>query len=51
MAQIWSSEEKIVLERELWVAVLEGQRDLGLDIEESVVEAYKSVIGEVDLES
>ena len=51
MAQIWSSEEKIVLERELWVAVLEGQRDLGLDIEDSIVDAYKSVIGEVDLES
>ena len=34
MAQIWSSEEKIVLERELWVAVLEGQRALGLDIED-----------------
>jgi adenylosuccinate lyase len=51
MAQIWSAEEKIVLERELWVVVLEGQRDLGLDIEDSIVEAYRSVIREVDLES
>lgn len=51
MAKIWSSEEKIVLERELWVAVLEGQRDLGLDIGDSTVEAYRSVIREVDLES
>ena len=51
MVQIWSAEEKVVLERELWVAVLEGQRDLGLDLEDSVVEAYRSVIREVDLES
>ena len=51
MVRIWSAEEKVVLERELWVAVLEGQRDLGLDLEDSVVEAYRSVIHEVDLES
>ncbi len=51
MAQIWSAEEKIVLERELWIAVLEGQQDLGLDIEDSIIEAYRSVVSEVDLES
>ena len=27
--QIWSPEHKIVLERQLWIAVLEAQRDLG----------------------
>ena len=51
MAQIWSAEEKIVLERELWVAVLEGQQDLGLVVEDSVIDAYRSVIDKVDLES
>ena len=51
MVQIWSAEEKIVLERELWVAVLEGQQDLGLVVEDSVVDAYRSVIDKVDLES
>ncbi len=51
MVQIWSAEEKIVLERELWVAVLEGQQDLGLVVEDSVIDAYRSVIGKVDLES
>ena len=51
MVQIWSAEEKIVLERELWVAVLEGQQDLGLVVEDSVIDAYRSVIDKVDLES
>ena len=51
MVQIWSAEEKIVLERELWVAVLEGQQDLGLVVEDSVIDAYRSVINKVDLES
>ncbi len=51
MVHIWSAEEKIVLERELWVAVLEGQQDLGLVVEDSVIDAYRSVINKVDLES
>jgi len=51
MVQIWSAEEKIVLERELWVAVLEGQQDLGLVVEDAVIDAYRSVINKVDLES
>ena len=51
MAQIWSAENKIVLERELWVTVLEGQKDLGLDVDDSVIDAYRSVMNDVDLES
>ena len=51
MVHIWSAEEKIVLERELWVAVLEGQQDLGLVVEDTVIDAYRSVIDKVDLES
>ena len=31
MAELWSAEGKVVLERQLWVAVLEAQRDLGID--------------------
>ena len=30
LAEIWSPEHKIVLERQLWVAVLKAQRDLGI---------------------
>jgi adenylosuccinate lyase len=51
MAELWSPEHKIVLERQLWVAVLEAQRDLGLDVGDDVIEAYRKVIDEVDLAS
>ena len=51
MAVIWSAENKIVLERELWLAVLEAQKDLGIEIAYDVVDAYRSVLTEVDLES
>ena len=51
MATLWSPEYKIVLERQLWVAVLRAQRDLGIDVPAGVVEAYEAVIDQVDLES
>src|SRR6478609_9652335 len=55
LAEIWSPEHKIVLERRLWVAVLKAQRDLGVDVPDGVVEAYQDVVdlGEkaVDLDS
>ncbi len=51
MATIWSPERKIVLERELWIAVLRAQRDLGVDVPNGVVEAYERVAEQVDLES
>ncbi len=51
IATIWSPEHKIVLERELWVAVLKAQKDLGVDVPDGVVEAYESVVNDVDLDS
>jgi len=51
MVEIWSAENKVVLERELWVAVLAAQKDLGIEIDDAVVDAYRSVITDVDLES
>ena len=51
MTQIWSAENKIVLERELWIAVLEGQKDLGLEVETAALDAYRSVMHNVDLDS
>src|SRR6185295_16002765 len=51
MVDLWSPEHKIVLERQLWVAVLEAQRRLGVDVPDEVVEAYRAVIGDVDLDS
>ena len=51
LAAIWSPEHKIVLERQLWIAVLKAQRDLGIDVPDGVVEAYESVVQQVDLDS
>ena len=51
MAAIWSPEGKVKAERRLWVAVLEAQRDLGIDVPDGAVEAYRSVIEQVDLDS
>src|SRR6266536_2508581 len=39
MATIWSPERKIVLERELWIAVLRAQHDLGVDVPNGDVKA------------
>ncbi|HYU03880.1 MAG TPA: adenylosuccinate lyase, partial [Jatrophihabitantaceae bacterium] len=47
MATIWSPERKIVLERELWIAVLRAQRDLGVDVPNGAVEAYERVAEQV----
>ncbi|MDP3894068.1 adenylosuccinate lyase [Nocardioides sp.] len=51
LAAIWSPEHKIVLERQLWIAVLRAQRDLGIDVPDGVVEAYEAVVDRVDLAS
>ncbi len=51
LVEIWSPEHKIVLERQLWIAVLRAQRDLGVDVPAGVVEAYENVAGKVDLDS
>jgi len=51
LARIWSPEHKIVLERQLWIAVLEAQRDLGIEVPDGVVEDYRAVVDRVDLAS
>lgn len=51
MVRLWSPEHKIVLERELWLAVLEAQRDLGVAVPDDAIDAYRRVINQVDLDS
>ncbi len=51
MRDIWSPTGKVRLERELWVAVMKGQKDLGLDIPDEAISSYESVIDQIDLES
>ena len=51
LVDLWSAETKIILERQLWIAVLKAQRDLGVDVPAEAIAAYESVIDKVDLES
>ena len=48
MAQLWSAEHKIVLERRLWLAVLRAQDELGVSVPPEVIDAYESVVDQVD---
>ena len=51
LVELWSPEEKIRMERRLWLAVLRAQRDLGVPLGDGVLEAYESVLDQVDLAS
>jgi adenylosuccinate lyase len=51
MAELWSPEHKVVLERQLWVAVMRAQAELGVDLPASVIEDHVAVIDKVDLAS
>ena len=51
MTELWSPERKVVLERELWVAVLRAQRDLGVDVPEAAIDDHVAVLDKVDLAS
>ncbi|HEY8374167.1 MAG TPA: adenylosuccinate lyase [Pseudonocardiaceae bacterium] len=51
LARLWSPEHKVVLERQLWLAVLRAQADLGVDVPEEALAAYERVIDQVDLAS
>ena len=49
LKEIWSPEGRILLERELWLAVARAQKDLGLDIPAEALEAYEAVKNQIDL--
>jgi adenylosuccinate lyase len=51
MVELWSPEHKVRLERELWVAVMQAQRDLGVDIPAEAIDDYRAVVDAVDLAS
>ena len=51
LVRLWSPEHKVFLERQLWIAVLRAQGELGVDVPPGAVEAYERVAGDVDLES
>ena len=51
MVAIWSPAGKIVLERQLWLAVLKAQERLGIALPAGAIESYESVIENIDLAS
>ena len=51
MATLWAPEHKIILERQLWIAVLRAQEALGVEVAKGAIEAYERVIDQVDLDS
>ncbi len=51
LVHLWSPENKIVLERRLWIAVLRAQAELGVEVPAGVVEDYERVVETVDLPS
>jgi adenylosuccinate lyase len=51
LARLWSPEHKVVLERQLWLAVLKAQADLGIEVPAGAVADYERVIDNVDLAS
>jgi adenylosuccinate lyase len=50
MRAIWSPRGRIVLEREVWIAVMKAQRDLGLAIPAEAIADYERVKDRVDLD-
>ncbi|MFN7151332.1 MAG: adenylosuccinate lyase, partial [Microthrixaceae bacterium] len=51
MVDVWSAAAKVRLERQLWIAVMRAQRDLGIDVPEDAIAAYEAVVDRVDLDS
>lgn len=51
LTELWSPEAKILLERQLWIAVMKAQKNLGVDIPTEAVSAYEAVIDRIDLDS
>src|SRR2546422_1638987 len=51
LATLWSPEQKVVLERRLWLAVLRAQKDLGIAVPDVALDEYERVLEQVDLAS
>ena len=51
MAVLWSAEYKVALERQLWIAVMQAQRDLGIAVPQEALDSYREVLPQVDLAS
>ncbi|MEX2044047.1 MAG: adenylosuccinate lyase [Opitutus sp.] len=51
MKDIWSQHGRVALERDFWIAVMKGQRDLGVPIPADAIKDYEKARGQIDLAS
>jgi adenylosuccinate lyase len=51
MKDIWSQTGRVALERDFWIAVMKGQRDLGVPIPAEAIRDYERVKDQIDLAS
>jgi adenylosuccinate lyase len=51
MVALWAPRAKVAMERQLWLAVLQAQKDLGVAVPDDVVDAYERVVDDIDLAS
>jgi adenylosuccinate lyase len=51
MKDIWSQHGRVALERDFWIAVMKGQRDLGVPIPADAIKDYEKVKDQIDLAS
>src|SRR5688572_28754239 len=49
MKDVWSQHGRVALERDFWIAVMKGQRDLGVPIPADAIKDYEKVKGQIDL--
>jgi adenylosuccinate lyase len=51
MKDVWSQHGRVALERDFWIAVMKGQRDLGVPIPAEAIKDYEKVKDTIDLAS
>ena len=51
MNTIWEEENKILLERELWIAIMSAQNEAGLEISKKTIQDYEKEKKQIDLAS
>lgn len=51
MVAIFDPRNRVILEREFWISVLESQQRLGAPVSEGAIDAYRAVVDNVDLQS
>ena len=51
MRRIWSEENKILLEREFWICIMQAQKEAGIPISDEALKSYEEAKEQIDLES